>query len=190
MDTVEPTRWYVLRALYGKGADVYEDLKKLSLDAFFPTHRVVQRKNSVMVMNIEPYIPSLVFVRSQKSRLEEYMLSGHGPSRYVHFYRDRTKGKTDNFKNPPLVISDRDMDSFQIICGAPKDDIRIADSSQVNFKTGQWVRVTDGEFKGVIGRIAIWKNQTRIGVDIEGLFTVFTTYVPKAFIEPIPDYME
>lgn len=47
------------------------------------------------------------------------------------------------------------------------------------------VRITDGKFKGVVGRVAKYKGQLRVGVVIEGMMTVATAYVPRGFLEKI-----
>ena len=53
------------------------------------------------------------------------------------------------------------------------------------FEKGQFVKVIDGVFKGVIGRVARWQGQQRVGVVIDDLVTVVTAYVPSAFLEKI-----
>lgn len=50
---------------------------------------------------------------------------------------------------------------------------------------GQMVRITDGKFKGVVGTVARYKSQQRVGIVIDGLLTVCTAYVPSAFIESV-----
>lgn len=45
------------------------------------------------------------------------------------------------------------------------------------------VRVTDGAFKGVVGKVAGWQGQQRVAVIVENLVTVVTAYIPKAFLE-------
>ena len=47
------------------------------------------------------------------------------------------------------------------------------------------MRVVDGAFKGVIGIVARWQGQQRVGVVVEGLVTMVTAYVPSAFLEEI-----
>ena len=47
------------------------------------------------------------------------------------------------------------------------------------------VRITDGKFKGVVGRVAKYKGQLRVGVVVEGMMTVATAYVPRGFLEKI-----
>ena len=51
------------------------------------------------------------------------------------------------------------------------------------FEKGQLVKVIDGAFKGVIGRVARWQGQQRVGVVVDDLVTVVTAYVPSAFLE-------
>ena len=45
------------------------------------------------------------------------------------------------------------------------------------------VRVTDGEFKGVEGRVARVSGQQRVVVEVEGVCLISTAYIPSAFIE-------
>lgn len=48
---------------------------------------------------------------------------------------------------------------------------------------GQVVRIIDGKFKGVVGRVARYQGQQRVGIVIDGLLTVATAYIPTAFLE-------
>lgn len=45
------------------------------------------------------------------------------------------------------------------------------------------VRIIDGKFKGVVGRVARYQGQQRVGIVIDGLLTIATAYVPTAFLE-------
>ena len=42
------------------------------------------------------------------------------------------------------------------------------------------VRIIDGKFKGVVGRVARYQGQQRVGIVIDGMLTVATAYVPTA----------
>ena len=79
------------------------------------------------------------------------------------------------------------MESLRIICDAEAEDILIAseDEVRVKFEEGQMVKITDGKFKGVVGRVAKYKGQLRVGVVVEGMMTVATAYVPRGFLEEI-----
>ena len=45
--------------------------------------------------------------------------------------------------------------------------------------------MVEGEFTGVIGRVARWQGQQRIGVVVGDLTTAMTAYVPSAFCQKI-----
>lgn len=79
------------------------------------------------------------------------------------------------------------MESLRIICEAEAEDILIAseDEVRVKFEEGQMVRITNGQFKGVMGRVAKYKGQLRVGVVVEGMMTVAMAYVPRGFLEEI-----
>ena len=51
------------------------------------------------------------------------------------------------------------------------------------FKNGQLVRVIDGPFAGVEGTVHRYKGQQRIGIVVEGLFTITTAYISKEKLE-------
>lgn len=84
-----------------------------------------------------------------------------------------------------MIVPDYQMDSLKIICAADADNTIVSLVEVPKFEKGQLVRVTDGAFKGVIGRVARWQGQQRVGVVVDDLVTVVTAYIPSAFIESI-----
>ena len=83
----------------------------------------------------------------------------------------------------PLIVPDYQMESLKIICAADADNTIVSLDEVPTFEKGQLVRVIDGAFKGVIGRVARWQGQQRVGVVVSDLVTVVTAYVPSAFIQ-------
>lgn len=77
------------------------------------------------------------------------------------------------------------MDSLRIICSADSDNTIVSSVEVPKFEKGQLVRVIDGVFAGVIGRVARWQGQQRVGVVVDDLVTIVTAYVPSAFLEVI-----
>ena len=77
------------------------------------------------------------------------------------------------------------MESLKIICAADADNTIVSLFEVPKFEKGQLVRVIDGAFKGVIGRVARWQGQQRVGVVVDDLVAVVTAYIPSAFIESI-----
>ena len=50
---------------------------------------------------------------------------------------------------------------------------------------GTTVRVTDGTFKGVVGKVARYCGHQRVAIIIDGIVTIATTYIPSAYLEKI-----
>ena len=82
-----------------------------------------------------------------------------------------------------LIGLDYQMDSLKIIGAADADNTIVSLAEVPKFEKGQLVKVIDGVFKGVVGRVARWQGQQRVGVVVDDLVTVVTAYVPRAFLE-------
>jgi transcription antitermination factor NusG len=60
------------------------------------------------------------------------------------------------------------------------------DLKKCNFVSDELVRVTDGPFEGVIGRVARIARQKRVVIHIKGLQSGLTTaYIPPHFLEKV-----
>ena len=57
--------------------------------------------------------------------------------------------------------------------------------NQCHFKGGAQVRVIDGEFKGVVGRVARVSGQQRVIIEIDNVGLLATAYIPSACLETI-----
>lgn len=53
---------------------------------------------------------------------------------------------------------------------------------QCHYKSGDIVRVIEGDFAGVEGRVARVSGQQRVVVEIEGVCLITTAYIPSAFL--------
>ena len=82
-----------------------------------------------------------------------------------------------------MIVPDNQMDSLKIICAADADNTFVSLVKVPKFEKGQLVRVIDGAFKGVTGRVARWHGQQRVGVVVDDLVTMATAYIPSAFLE-------
>ena len=84
-----------------------------------------------------------------------------------------------------MIVPDNQMNSLKIICENAAADTLVSLEKVPKFEKGQLVKIIDGTFKGVIGRVARWKGQQRVGVVVDELMTVMTAYVPSAFLKPV-----
>jgi transcription antitermination factor NusG len=57
--------------------------------------------------------------------------------------------------------------------------------SQCHFKGGESVRVVEGAFTGVEGRVARVAGQQRVVLSLSGIGLISTAYIPTAFIRCI-----
>ena len=103
--------------------------------------------------------------------------------RKFRYYLNRTLPPEANGKNPPLAIPYEAMINFIKATSTDSDHVRIVTSEQCHYKTGDTVRVIEGEFQGVTGKVARIAGQQRIVVEISGLCLVATAYIPSDFIE-------
>ena len=77
------------------------------------------------------------------------------------------------------------IDSLRIICNAGEDNVIVATGDIGKFKEGQTVRITEGKFAGVTGKVARYHGQQRVAVVIDSVLTVCTAYIPSAFLRRI-----
>ena len=96
---------------------------------------------------------------------------------YNHFRLD------ENQKNPPLTISNEEMENFIIATCNSSEHLKFVDESQCHFKGGETVMVIDGMFKGVEGRVARVSGQQRVVITLSQVGLVSTAYVPTAFLK-------
>ena len=75
------------------------------------------------------------------------------------------------------------MESLRVICNAEEKDTLIITDTIRKFQQGQMVRVIDGPFKGLIGTVARYQGQQRVGIILDGLLTAITAYVPSGLME-------
>ena len=76
------------------------------------------------------------------------------------------------------------MDNFiRLTSIIDSDHILFVDRSQCHFKNGDHVVVTDGDFRGIEGRIARVARQQRVVVELDGVGCITTAYIPKAFLK-------
>ena len=87
----------------------------------------------------------------------------------------------------PLIVPASQMRSFRIICETRDDNMIVSTRVIPRFQRGDMVRVVEGKFKGVVGRVVKYKAQQRVGMIIDGLVSVATAYVPDAFLEKIEE---
>ena len=175
--------WYALRCTYGREKAAYDYLVNNGITAFHPTTHVVKLINGKRKVVTESRLPNIFFAFGTEEQIKSFVYDNVNLPHLRFYYRHEHIGS--RIKKTPLVVPNDQIKSLKIICAADASDIIVSLSSVPNFQAGQLVRVIEGTFKGVVGRVKRWQGQQRVGVIIGDMATFATAYVPSAFLEKI-----
>ena len=179
----EIPHWYALRTTYGREKKAYDYMITKGITAFYPTTNVVKLIKGKRKVVTESRLPNIFFAYGTEEQLKSFVYDNVNLPFLRFYYRHEHVGS--RAIKTPLIVPNYQMESLKIICEAEASDIIVSLSSVPNFKSGQMVRVVDGAFKGVVGRVKRWQGQQRVGVIIGDMATFATAYVPSAFLEKI-----
>ena len=172
--------WYALRTTYGREKKAYDYLTAKGIAAFYPTTNVVKLIKGKRKNVTESRLPNIFFAYGTEEQLKEYVYDNVNLPFLRFYYRHYHEGS--KIKKTPLIVPDNQMESLKIICAADADNTFVSLVKVPKFEKGQQVKVIDGTFKGVTGRVARWHGQQRVAVVIDDLVTVVTAYIPSAFL--------
>ena len=179
----EIPHWYALRTTYGREKKAYDYMTAKGITAFYPTTNVVKLIKGKRKNVTESRLPNIFFAYGTEEQLKEYVYDNVNLP-FLRFYYRHIHERNRIIKTP-LIVPDNQMDSLKIICAADADNTFVSLVKVPKFEKGQLVKVTDGAFKGVTGRVARWQGQQRVAVIVDDLVTVCTAYVPNAFLEKV-----
>lgn len=191
----EQTRWYVLRVLYGRISKVRELFDSDGIEYYIALQKTYKRINGKNKLVKEPILSNLIFVHVTATRVNEIVtnyvktyvkdkekvISNYLSYYYNHFVEDR-RGH-----NPPLTISDGEMESFINGTGSGSEHVMVVNPENCHFKSDELVLVTEGEFKGVIGKVARVAGQQRVIIKLTNLCLIATAYIPSAFLKRLEE---
>ena len=175
--------WYALRTTYGREKKAYDYLTAKGITAFYPTTNVVKLIKGKRKNVTESRLPNIFFAYGTEEQLKEYVYDNVNLPFLRFYYRHYHEGS--KIKKTPLIVPDNQMESLKIICAADADNTFVSLVKVPKFEKGQLVKVIDGVFKGVVGRVARWQGQQRVGVVVDDLVTMVTAYIPSAFLQKI-----
>jgi transcription antitermination factor NusG len=176
-------RWYVFRVSYGRGNEASDYLVEDGTYTYIAKKIVEKYVRGKRRRYLKALIPNLLFAYTTEEKAEEYVKNTPAISYlsyyYNHFERD------DQQKNPPLTVADEEMNRFvRATCNMNKH-LLFVQPSQCHFKGGEQVRIIDGEFAGVEGKVARVAGQQRVVLSLSGIGLISTAYIPTAFLRRI-----
>lgn len=177
-------QWFVLRVSYGRIDKAKTFVEAKGLECYVPLQYKEVRKQGKKRITTKPLLPSFIFVYATAEQVEtllyEIKVSTNESRNLLSYYFDHTSQRQDNpNRNPPLTIQDEAMNNFIRLTSIKNPHIIPVTSNSIQFKLGDNVVVTEGEFKGVHGRVARIAGQQRVIVELFDGCLVATAYVPK-----------
>jgi hypothetical protein len=173
--------WFALRTTYGRERKAYDYLISKGIKAFLPTITNTKIEKGKRKTIVESRLPNIFFAYGTEDEIKTFVYDNVNLPflrfYYRHLHQDRI------VKRVPLIVPDYQIDSLKIICESEADDVIVSATEIDKFEVGQKVRVIDGAFKGVVGIVARYHGQQRVGVSVDGLMTFVTAYIPNAFLE-------
>lgn len=177
-------QWFVLRVSYGRIDKAKTFVEAKGLECYVPLQYKEVRKQGKKRIITTPLLPSLIFVHASAEQVEALLhdnkVVANESRPLLSYYFNHTIHRQDNpDRNPPLTIQDEAMNNFIRLTSVKNPHIIPVTSNNIQFKLGDMVVVTEGEFKGVHGRVARIAGQQRVIVELFDECLVATAYVPK-----------
>ena len=183
----EDKEWYVLRIKYGQAqavADtIIEDGTYVYLAKVWKDIR--NKETGKKQRKLFPFM-NILFAYVTKQEAEKYVKDS-AISKFATYYHNHFV-TVENGYNPPLTVRSRDMVPFVKATALLDEHVMEVDIKTCRFVSDELVRVTDGPFEGVIGRVARIARQKRVVIYIKGLQSGLTTaYIPPYYLEKVED---
>lgn len=183
-------QWFVLRVSYGRIDKAKTFVEAKGLECYVPLQYKEVRKQGKKRIITKPLLPSFFFVHATAEQVETLLhdnkVVANDSRPLLSYYFDHTIHLQDNpNRNPPLTIQDEAMNNFIRLTSVKNPHIIPVTSNNIQFKLGDNVVVTEGEFKGVHGRVARIAGQQRVVVELFDGCLVATAYVPKEAMRKI-----
>ena len=175
--------WYVFRVSYGREDKASDYLVEDGTYTYIAKKIVEKYVGGKRKSYLQTLIPNLLFAYVTEEKAEEYIRNTPAIS-YLSYYYNHFK-QDENQKNPPLTVSDEEMNRFVLATCNMNKHLLFVQPSQCHFKGGEQVRVIDGPFAGVEGKVARVAGQQRVVISLSGIGLISTAYIPTAFIRRI-----
>ena len=177
-------QWFVLKVSYGRIVKAKAFAEAKGLECYVPMRYKEIRKQGKKRIITEPLLPSFLFVHAAAEQVEtllnEIKVSSDESRNLLSYYFNHTVHLQDNpERNPPLIIRDEAMDNFIRLTSIKNPHIIPVTTEIIQYKLGDMVIVTDGEFKNIRGRVARIAGQQRVVVELFEGCLVATAYIPK-----------
>ncbi len=182
-----PTKqWFVLRVRYGKVKTAHDLLEQQQICWYQPLRIEVRKVKDRERYRRTYFFPGLIFVYMEPEQIDKLIKDKRENTVLTYYYNHFAT--IEDGKNPPLTVSCPAMDNFIHLTSIQDKHIRVVDAKSCRYKRGDMVIVTEGKFKGIIGRLARVSQEQRVVVNLEGVGMIASAYIPTAIISSLDEW--
>ena len=176
-------KWYVFRILFGHAQKVADTMIESGDYAYVAMIWKDQWRDGKKCRVLRPFMNLLfAYVTDEKS---DYYVRKSVEAKFTTYYYNHFITTAQGY-NPPLTVPSESMEPLIRTTAIQDEHVMEVDMKKCRFVSEDFVRVTEGPFEGVVGRVARVARQNRVVVYIEGLQAGLTTaYIPPYFLEKI-----
>ena len=170
-------KWHAIRVTYGRELKFQIQLQEAGFETFIPMALKKLEKDGRKETKVVPAVSNLCFVHTEQQTLYEFFqIMGEAcPGRFIW----------DKYTRNPITVPDKAMRDFMLVSTAMLEDTIYLNEINSKLREGQKVRVTQGPFKGIEGKVVRIKKSRRVMVELPGMLAIATTFIPNEFLEPI-----
>lgn len=170
-------KWHAIRVTYGRELKFASQLHNEGYETFIPMHLKRYDKDGKVEEKVVPAVSNLCFVRGDQQSLYQFFKSmGEAcPARFIW----------DKSTRDPIIVPDKAMADFMLVSTVMLDDTIYLNEISSKLREGHNVKVIEGPFKGVEGKVVRIRKSRRVMVELPGMLAIATTYIPSNWLEPI-----
>ena len=177
-DNTQKLEWYALSAPHRREMEAKRLLEKNKIRCFIPMSTSVVTVGGKKQRRDVPAVSNLIFAQSTRTNLQ-HVKSGIP---YIQY-----KVNTENGRNVPIIVPDRQMEQFIAISEIRNEKIIYLSPDEINLSKGTRVRVIGGAFNNIEGVFIKLKGkrQKRVVVLVSGVAAVATAEIEPEYIQVI-----
>lgn len=165
-----------MRATYHREMVVRDALNSAGIECYLPTTQKLKTLHGRKVRVTTPLVSSLIFVKSNKERLQRFKVK-------VPHLQYMTTPVGD--KNIPIVVPKKQMDDFIMLTKADCERLMFFKPGELDVKRGSRVRLHGGVFDGIEGAIVkvAGKRNKRFILEVNDVIAVALECTDVQFVE-------
>ena len=174
--------WYVFRASHGREDKAFDIIVEDGTYCYIPKRYAKKIVQGKLRKKAETLIPNLLFVYTTQADADRYIKETPALDFLSYYYNHF---RLIAGKNPPLLIPQEEMFKLIQTTRSMNEHLLLVKHGECKFRNGDTVKVKEGLFTGVEGRVARLSGQQRVIVSISNIGMIATAYIPSAFLQVI-----